>query len=1166
MVKFYAACIGGVLAMSLTWQLGGFSAVAAANMQKPAAALSAAYAQADTQQEPLKHQLARVEQRYKIRINYVGNTVNGLYTDAPPAKDPGVSMIDYLNGFLRSFGLEAEPAGKDQYIIFKKEKSKPVPQPDKQGGGLEMQALNTKVPDTQQTAALQQQSAVSGIVTEESGLPLPGVTIVVKGTFNGTKTNENGKYRLANVPPNGTLVFSYIGYKSMEVKVEGHTSIDAKLLTEVQSMKDFVVNGYQKLQKDNYTGSAIVITGEELKHFNPQNILQSIQARDPSFRLVENNIAGSNPNQLPNINVRGTTALPSGAPSQLSRNQLASITNLPLFILDGYQVSIQNIFDLDFNRIETVTLLKDAAATAIYGSRASNGVCVFTTKAPKEGALELYYNYELNVTTPDLTAYNVLDAAQKLEYERLAGLYKDNEVDGPDVLERLYYSKKKNVLSGINTYWLSQPVSNDFGHKHSVSLQGGSSSMRYGVDVRYQTNNGVMKGSGRDRYSLSNTLSYAPRSNKLLFRNQFTISQVKGTESPYGSFADYVKMNPYYPIYDSTGRLLREMDKWNYRSATQNSIIKSENVLNPMYEATIGSFNKQEYLEFMDGFNVEYNPTAQWRFSGNISLIKRKQSNDKFVSPLSNAFYTYTGDQLKDRGTYEYGVEDFTQVDGSFTINHNRVIRREHFLNFSLGTNIQAVTSTQRSFKAQGFTNDRFSDISFARMYEKDGAPKGGVTEQRLAGALFSFNYSFQNRFLMDGTLRVDGSSKFGSDSRMAPFWSYGIGWNLHKEKFLQRTPVSQLRLKATTGLTGDVSFPAYLSNTTYQYYNGEWYSTGVGAVFTAYGNSRLKWQRTHNYELSMELGLFQDRVYFSPRYYHKLTTDLLADINVPSSTGFERYKENLGEMVNKGFEVYMRANVFRSRNWSVNLNLNMVHNTNVITKISDALKNYNDDVDKQQQENPELKSVPLLRYREGQSLNTIYAVRSLGIDPENGREVFLNLDGTRTYEYNVKNTVPIGDQTPKLDGYFGGSVIYKSFMLEVSFYTRLGGDIYNQTLIDRVENASPWYNVDTRALTGRWKKPGDHVFFKDIADLSAVLNGNTLTSSRFVQRENRLELKAVYLSYEAPASIYKRLRMKNLRCALNMNDIAYWSSIKLERGIDYPFARSFTFSLSTRF
>ncbi len=169
-------------------------------------------------------------------------------------------------------------------------------------------------------------------------------------------------------------------------------------------------------------------------------------------------------------------------------------------MLDGYRVGIQTIYDLDVNRIEMITLLKDAAATAIYGSRASNGVVVIQTKTPKEGSLEVYYNYELNVTTPDLTAYSVLNAEEKLEYERLAGLYTSNGgIDSEDELAQKYYAKRKNVLSGVNTYWLSQPVSTDFGQKHSISLQGGSPTIRYGVDARYQTNNGVMKGSGRDR-------------------------------------------------------------------------------------------------------------------------------------------------------------------------------------------------------------------------------------------------------------------------------------------------------------------------------------------------------------------------------------------------------------------------------------------------------------------------------------------------------------------------------------------------------------------------------------------------------------------------------------------------------------------------------------------
>jgi TonB-linked SusC/RagA family outer membrane protein len=1163
MVEIYAGRLCGGLALALLTGLGYPLKTAAARVNQDQLSMVQRETPSERQKVPLKSVLAELEQLYRVRINYTGNTISGITTQRPAAKVNAEKLIDYLSNFLRPLGLDVEQAAQDHFIIFKRERRLPVDRQSETPATMPQQASSAPNRLELESVAQQQQSTVSGQVTEESGVPLPGVTVIVKGTFNGAKTDDNGRYTLRNVPPTGTLVFSYIGYKAQEVKVNTRTSIDVKLLTDVQSMKDFVVNGYQKLNKESYTGSAIVITGEEIKRFNPQNILASIQAYDPSFRIIENNMAGSNPNALPTINVRGATSMPTDDPKLLSRNDLAQITNLPMFMLDGYQVGIQTIYDLDANRIEAITLLKDAAATAIYGSRASNGVVIIQTKQPKEGALEVYYNYELNVTAPDLTAYSVLNASEKLEYEKLAGLYTANGLDSQDDLEKLYYEKRRNVLSGVNTYWLAQPLATDFGHKHSVSLQGGSPSLRYGVDARYQTNNGVMKGSGRDRYSLSTNLAYNLQNNKLMFRNAFTVSQVNGVESNYGGFEKYVRMNPYYPKTDANGRILKEVGQWRYRDGVDRVSGNEVNapVFNPLYEATIGSFDKNEYLEFMDALSAEYNPSAAWRIHGTISLTKRKQVADKFVSPLSNEFYKYSTADLKDRGKYYYKSEDFTQVDGNLTVNYNKSFANAHFLNFSLGTNIQSSKFTGRQFVAEGFTNDRFTDVSFARRYEKDKAPTGSISEDRLIGAFLSFNYSWQNRFLMDGTVRVDGSSKFGSESRMAPFWSYGVGWNLHNEKMFRNTIFNQLRIKATTGLTGDISFPAYLSNTTYTYYTNDWYSTGVGAVSEAYGNSGLKWQRTQNYDLSLEASMFKDRLYISPRYYHKLTKDLLTDINVAPSTGFSQYKENLGEMVNKGFEVYFRANVLRGRDWSFNINANFGHNTNVITRISNALKNFNDEVDKLQQGDSSLRTRPLLRYREGQSLNTIYAVKSLGIDPENGREIFLNPDGTTTYNYDVRNTVPVGDQTPKLDGYFGGSFVYKNFVLEFSFYTRLGGDIYNQTLIDRVENADPRYNVDSRVLAERWRQPGDHTFYKDIADLSF-----TRTTSRFVQRENRVEFKSVYLSYEPAAKLYERLKMKNLRFALNMNDLAYWSSIQVERGINYPFARSFTFSVSTRF
>ncbi|WP_236059699.1 SusC/RagA family TonB-linked outer membrane protein [Chitinophaga rhizophila] len=1098
--------------------------------------------------QTLKDILVSLETRYKVRINYVGQAIGNMQAEPPSAKGSAVKFIQYLNQYLKPLGLEAEEAGSNLFIIYKQEGAAPVQRSAAATEGRQ--------------AAEQARPAVitvSGSVTDDTGVPLPGVTVVVKGTSNGVHTSNDGKYELRNVPENAHILFSFIGYKSQEITLKGQAKLDVRLKTDVQAVKDVVVTGYYEIKKESFTGIATVLTSDDIKRVNPQNILSSLQAYDPSFKLVENNLLGSNPNRIPNINVRGTTALPSADVSKLTRNSmLTGVTNQPTFILDGYEVNAQTVFDLDPNRIASMTLLKDAAATAIYGSRAANGVVVIRTKAPKEGKLAVNYGYEMTMNAPDLSDYQVLNAAEKLEYERLAKLYEANNVDAPMDLEKLYYQKKKNVLSGVNTYWLSQPLQVDLGHKHSIYLEGGTPVVKYGLDVRYQSNNGVMKGSYRKRYGLAASLSYNVQ-NKIQFRNQMSITQVDGRESPYREFSRYVRMNPYYPKTDSTGRLLREVDKWSYRTGAE-SRTQTDAVLNPMYEATLGSLEKNDYVEFMDAFSGEWTINPALRLRGQISLTKRKATADKFVSPFSNEYYTVTGNDMKDRGMYTYSDEDFWQADGSLTLSYAKQIR-SNFLNISLGTNIQDRSNDMKTFKAQGFSNDRFSQIEFARIYERDKSPEGDFAQDRLIGSFLYANYSYKNKILMDGTVRLDGSSKFGTDSRMATFWSYGLGWNVHNEKFIPRKVISQLTLRATTGLTGDVSFPAYLSNTTYQYYSNDWYSTGVGAIFRTYGNASLRWQRTKNYDAGMELDLFNGRFYIAPRYYYKLTKDLLADIIVPPSAGFTDYKANLGEMVNRGFEVNVRSNVLRGKNWSFNLFANFVTNKNKITKISNALKSYNDKVDDKQQNDPELNSVPLLRFQEGQSLNTIYAVKSMGIDPETGKEIFMKKDGTYTHTYSVKDMVPVGDMTTRIEGTFGGSLYYGNWVAEVRFYAKGGGDLYNQTLVDRVENADPRYNVDRRVLESRWKQPGDKALYKDIAD-----QGSTRTSSRFVQRDNVVELKSVYLAYNLPMEIAKRYRMNNLRCAVNMNDIWRTSSIQAERGIDYPFARTFTFSLSTQF
>jgi hypothetical protein len=619
-------------------------------------------------------------------------------------------------------------------------------------------------------------------------------------------------------------------------------------------------------------------------------------------------------------------------------------------------------------------------------------------------------------------------------------------------------------------------------------------------------------------------------------------------------------MNPYYPKTDSLGHVIQAVDNWksnvgglgsgNYQRGT---------ILNPMYDATLHSFNKSAYLELIDAFSAEWNIARGLRLRSVLSYTKQQSTADNFDSPLSNDFYFYASNQLTQRGSYTYTAGDVTTFDGNATLNFNRQIA-DHFINLAVGSNLRASTNEDKSYEAVGFSNDRFTNVGFANGYAAGSTPGGDYSQERLFGSFASLNYAWKNKYLLDATARADGSSLFGTQNKIAPFWALGLGWNAFKEDFLVTSPViSQLRFRASTGLTGSVSFSPYQAETTYTYYSSSWYSTGVGATVNTYGNEGLKWQRTQNYDVGMDLGMFKDRLIISPRYYYKLTHGLLAAINLPPSTGFDSYTDNLGDMANRGVEVNFKYTAVRNRTWNVSVFANLVNNTNKIVRISDALKNYNNKANQVQVDS--LPSTPLLRYQEGQSLNMIYAVRSLGIDPENGREIFIKKDGTHTYTWDANDIVPVADNTPLLMGSFGTTMSYKRFQFNAIFSTHFGGKDYNQTLADRVENADPRYNVDSRALTDRWQQPGDHALFKNIADLST-----TYVSSRFIEKDNTVDLTSVYLSYDVDKSFCRRLAMQSLRLAFTMNDVAHWSSMQVERGIDYPYAKSFTFSLQTSF
>ena len=476
---------------------------------------------------------------------------------------------------------------------------------------------------------------ISGIVTDEKGSPLEGVSIQVKEGQRGTVTNNEGAYRLTNVPDNATLVFSYVGYKTVEVAIKGRTVISLKLAAIDKSLEETVVNGYFTRSKNSFTGNAVEVKGEELLKVGQRNVIELLQVFDPSFRITQNIQMGSNPNVMPEFYLRGQSGMGITEldKEDLSKSNLATNPNLPVFIMDGYEVSVERVYDFDINRIESVTLLKDAAATAIYGSRASNGVVVIETKRPVSGKLTVSYNLTGSVTAPDLNDYNLMNASEKLEAEVAAGAFIDEYNLPQFTMEKYaeYYGKLNNVLKGVNTYWLSKPLRTGINHKHSVYIEGGEKNTKFGVELRYDNQNGVMKGSVRNRAGAGFFLDY--RLKKIQFTNHITFDQVKAENSKYGSFANFTHKLPYDEIYDPvTGKLNPTLKQWH----STNNV---STLVNPLYEETLENFNRQSYNELVNNFSVNWYLLPSLQLKGQLSLSKKDQITESFTDPLSGQYY-----------------------------------------------------------------------------------------------------------------------------------------------------------------------------------------------------------------------------------------------------------------------------------------------------------------------------------------------------------------------------------------------------------------------------------------------------------------------------------------------------------------------------------------------
>lgn len=991
---------------------------------------------------------------------------------------------------------------------------------------------------------------VRGHVISSNNEPVIGAQVKLLGTDATTVTDINGNFVINHsATADDKLEITYIGLQKKTVDVRPNISVHMEEATKM--LDDVVVTGLFNYRASSFTGSATTFNNEELKAVGNQNLLKSLANLDPSFMIEDNYTNGSNPNAFNDISIRGNASF-TGLQSEYDGNP-----NEPLFIIDGFESTREQVFDLDMNRVQSVTILKDAAAKALYGSKAANGVVVVETIEPEKGRLRITYTGDLNIEAPDLSSYDLCNAKEKLLVEENAGRYSATSPAFNQQLREEYNAILENIARGVDTYWLAKPLRTGIGQKHSAYMEGGDERMRYSATVSYNGITGVMKGS--DRRTISGNIKLSYRYKNFLFRNSLTVTGNKADDSPYGSFSEYTSLNPYYSPTDANGNLLKVLGTYQYPGVNNTS--RTYTYYNPLYNASIGTKNFSKYTEFTENFYIEWRPMEQLRFTGRLGYTHKNNKREDFYPGDHTMFVEWTGDNYFKRGSYTITDGESDNVSLDITGNYNARLGK-NLLIANAAWSMNSATSNSHGMTAWGFLNNHVDDISFAAQYADNGRPSGSEATTRSIGVTGALNYSYDDRYLADVTLRFNGSSVFGSDNRWGTFWSGGLGWNVHKEAFMKSISwVNLLKLRASYGLTGSQNFSPYQAKATYNFYDDVVYDNIVGAYLMSMANNQLKWQQTADLNFGLDLQLFR-RLNVRFDVYNSKTKDALLSMTLPTSTGFSSYMENLGDIENKGFDATISWRLWQKGQNYFSLNGSIGHNTNKVKKISDALRAFNDS----QEENAmsdDGTTAPVIRYEEGQSMTAIWAVPSKGIDPVTGQEVFVKKDGTLTYTYDTDDKIVAGDSNPKYHGNFGFSGEYCGFGLTCTFSYRFGGDIYNSTLVDRVENVNIAYNVDRRVLNDTWNDVGQIATYKHISWSPST----TYPTTRFIEENNEIQLATLSCYYDFKHQHWlRKAKMERLRLSFYMSDVFRISSVKTERGLDYPYAKTFSFSVTATF
>lgn len=947
-----------------------------------------------------------------------------------------------------------------------------------------------------------QAQTVSGRITsasEPSGLP--GVSIVVKGTSKGTITDAEGKYTIEAVAGE-TLVFSFVGYTTQEIPFQGQTNLEVLMVEEPKELGEVVVMGYASVERKDITGAYASVKVDEVKKLSINSIDQALQGMVPGVQVTA---SSGTPGGGIKVNVRGNTSI--GA------------VNVPLYIVDGIPVETGGLSGRGFggqgdnalallnpNDFESITVLKDASAKALYGSRASNGVVIITTKRGKLGKPRISFDVQRGIIDPVHTL-DLLNSTQLLELQREAVT---NAGENPDA-----YGLIPGVTDAVNTDWQDEVLRRAIMQSYQVSFSGGDDVMTYYISANLRDEEGIQLNNKFQRFGTTINLERKV-SQKFSLGTNLTLSRglnqrVKGDNFLDGVFSGALKSLPYDVPYDEDGYLV----------GPGSPLYAGFPNFNPVAQAVLPRFNTVS-VKILGNINGTYRFNPHLTLKAKVALDYNDVKEDQYESSQ-----TAIGGYLASVGGQGYGIfsaNSSSRVNTYATIEYNKAITNQHEINFLAGTEILQESSLGGSVQGRLFPSDDFTYITSAGVVDAGSSLK--PAPHSIVSYFAEGRYNYDDRILVTANFRADGSSNFGPNYKFGYFPALSVGWRLSQEKFFHSSYVSDLKLRGSYGYTGNERIGAfeYLATWGSATYNG-----GSGVVPNNTDNPNIKWESTREINLGVDLALLNGRIQSTLDIYHNKTTDLLQGRPLPSTTGFTTITDNVGELENKGIELSVTSvNIDKDLKWQTTLNLSK--NMNKVLFLADSTPIYTG----YSGEGVDGTNI----VKEGEPMGSFWGLNFLGVNPATGDAIYQdrNEDGVITPD----DAMVIGNSQPDLIGGITNSFSYKGFSLSIFFQFSLGNKVLNFTK-GGLENmgADLESNQVVDALR-RWRKPGD---ITDVPRYDLGSTTNNLHSNRLLEDGSYLRLKNLNIGYNIPANIANRMMFEQVRVYVTATNL--WTLTK---------------------